>query len=318
MIPPFLSAILGILAFLPLGGEPAEPFNLWFLGFIFLVPLFIFFIKEEKLWRLVLGTFIFRITFALGITYFTLEPIFWLTSIGIFLGLPISVYFVKKFLNRFNNPLILNSYFLPLSLPFLWTFWDLTEAKFSLMPAYIATAGNIFGSSPFLGLAGVGGIAVLTFFAALINVLIVIFILINKPKNSKFYILNSFIIILLVFAGWQISKFQLQKNSLIYDNLKNSVKIASVSINENFKENDLNKIKADLIGKKFDLVVFPEDILNHSLINDNSQSQTTAIASSFAKELKTNLAATFGTVQSSAGLTKKYNSSVLFNEKGEV
>jgi len=80
---PILSAILGILALLPV--------NFYFFGFVFLTPLFIFFLKEERFWRLVLGAFIFRWIFGLGTVHFTLEPITWFLSSLIFLGLPVDL-----------------------------------------------------------------------------------------------------------------------------------------------------------------------------------------------------------------------------------
>ena len=48
MILPILSALLGIIAFLPMNAYPV--------AFIFLIPLFLFFAEEQKLWRLILGT----------------------------------------------------------------------------------------------------------------------------------------------------------------------------------------------------------------------------------------------------------------------
>lgn len=103
MFLPVLSAILGILAFLP--------FNWWFFGFFFLVPLFIFFLKEERLWQLMLGSFIFRLLLGLGTVYFTLEPLTWIFSIFIFLGLPISVFIIKRGLIRFLSLSIVNGHY---------------------------------------------------------------------------------------------------------------------------------------------------------------------------------------------------------------
>ena len=223
MFLPVLAAILGILAFLP--------FNyLWIFGLIFLTPLFIFLIKEEKLWRLILGVFIFRLIFLSGTVYFTLEPITWISSILIFLGLAISIFIIKNFLNRSAYSSILNSQFsILIFLPFLWTFFDHLEARYSLLPTYIITAGNSFGSSLFLELTNIGGLATLTFFAALINILIATIIL--NFKNKKIVVFISVAIIIVMLSGWQISTFQLQKNSKDYLNSKNSLKIAPISVN---------------------------------------------------------------------------------------
>jgi apolipoprotein N-acyltransferase len=185
------------------------PFDyLWSFGFFYLVPLFIFFAKENKFWRLVLGTFIFRLIFYLGTVYYTLEPIVWISSIGIFLGLPITVFIVKKIKNFYligsakNYSFIIhNSLFI--ILPFLWTFFDHLQARFSLLPTYIITAGNIFGSSPFLGLASISGLILLTFFAALINIMVALIIL--NFKNKKVAAIFLIIIITTLLIVWQIS-----------------------------------------------------------------------------------------------------------------
>lgn len=299
MILPVLSAILGILTFLPFG-------YFWLFGLVFLAPLFVFFIKENSIWRLIAGAFIFRLIIAAGAVYYTFEPITWGLSILIFLGLPVSVY-LKKFLNRFNNRLIRDPRFLIFFLPFLWTFFDHLQARYTLLPNYIMTAGNSLGSSPFLGLAALSGLTALTFFAALINVLIVFFILKSKTLNSKFHILYSFIIILVVVIGWKISQFELRKNAENYAALENSLKIAAVSANEKFDSQSLSDLENELSNKeKIDLLVLPEDIFNSSVGVDFYQN--------LAKKLNMNLNAAFDTNQEG----KRYNSSLLINEQGEI
>ena len=296
---PILSAILGILAFLPVNFYPA--------GFVWLAPLFIFFLKEKSFWRLVLGVVLFRLIFSLGTVYFTLEPILWISSILIFLGLPASIFLVKKFTGL---PTLI-------FLPFLWTFFDHLEANYSLLPTSIMTAGNALGSSPFAGLAGLGGLISLTFFAALINALIVFLIFPPevgppwaekiKSLNFKFFTLYSFFIIAVVFSAWRISEFQLKKNATVYNNLENSFKIAVFSANENLNVQFFDEIQNKLTGgEKFDLIVFPENVLGKSFGIDFYQD--------LAKKLNTNFIATFNTFRNG----KKYNSSVLFNKKGEV
>ncbi|MEK7162954.1 MAG: nitrilase-related carbon-nitrogen hydrolase [Patescibacteria group bacterium] len=307
MLLPIFSAILGILAFLPFD-------FFWIFGLIFLVLLFIFFIKEEKFWRLILGVFIFRFIFISGTVYQTLEPIAWLSSIGIFLGLPITVYFIKKLTNflikkyNLNYQLLITNYYLLFLLPFLWTFFDHLEARYSFLPTYIIVAGNSLGSSPFLGLASVGGLITLTFFIALINILIVAMIL--NFKNKKLAVIFTIIIAFILLVSWQISVFQLQKNSLNYKNLRNSLKIAVISANEEFNIAQFNKLKSELTYQRVDLVIFPEDILN----NSTNTSANADFYQNLVKEMETNLVSTFDTVQNQ----KRYNSTVLFNANGEI
>lgn len=306
MVLPFLSAVLGILAFLP--------FKFFYIfSFVFLTPLFIFLIKEKSLWRLLAGSLIFRIIFSLGTVYFTLEPILWLLSILLFLGLPVAIYLVKKLTNffikkyYFKYQLLINNYYLLILLPFLWTFFDNFQAYYSLFPTYIMTAGNSLGSSPFLGLASMNGLILLTFFAALINTIIALIIL--NFKNKKIAVIFSIIVIVTILIAWQTSIFQLQKNSKIYANLENSLKIASVSINENFNYSDLKKIKNEIINNEIDFLILPEDILNNAPRELNIK-----FWSDFAKEINADLLVTGDRQENS----KRYNSSVLINKNGEV
>ncbi|MCX6812979.1 MAG: hypothetical protein NTV77_00585 [Candidatus Azambacteria bacterium] len=294
---PILSAILGILAFLPV--------NFYWIGFFFLVPLFIFFIREKKFWRLIIGASVFKLIFALGTVYFTLEPITWLFSILIFLGLPVSVFIVKKFSQRLPAA----NYILIFTLSLLWTFFDHLEARYSLLPTYIITAGNVFGSSPFLGLVAVGGLIFLTFFAALINVWLAV--LISKIKNlpPKLITANSLAMILMIIIAWQISNFRLNENARDYNNLKNSLSVAFVSVNEKFNFSQADELKKDLASTRTDLIIFPEDTFS-----DFGGARSLDFYKNLSKELKTNLLATFDTEQNG----KRYNSTILFNGNGEV
>ena len=292
---PVLSAILGILAFLPA--------NLWFFGFLFLVPLFIFFLKEKLLWRLILGAFIFRFILMLGAVYYTLEPLAWLSSIGIFLGLPISIFIFKKVLKYLQTRQFVS---LLVLLPFLWTVFDYLTARYSLLPGYIITTGNIFGSSPFLGLSAIGGLTLLTFFAALVNMLITSIFNFRKSDFRKITVIVIIIIIMLI-SAWQISNYQIQKNAENYSNLENSFNIASISTNENFNWLSFNKIKDKLTDKDINLIIFPENIFNNAVNNKK-------VYQDLAKKLNTNLIATFSTIQN----TKKYNSSILFDKNGKI
>lgn len=114
---PVLSALAGMVAFSPMNFYPAV--------FVFLAPLFLFFLREKKLWRLVAGALLFRLVFGLGTAYFAIEPLFWISSLFIFLGLPVSVFLFKKFADKTAS-------LLPtlIFLPFAWTFFDLLEAHF--------------------------------------------------------------------------------------------------------------------------------------------------------------------------------------------
>ena len=114
---PLISSGLAILA-------SSYWFNFPYLILFSLVPLFIFFLKEQKLLNLILGTFLFKYTFliisfhpALTNNIYLLLFIAFLFSFVIilpFLGFPLSFYFLRKKCQNFS--------FLLFILPFLWTF----------------------------------------------------------------------------------------------------------------------------------------------------------------------------------------------------
>ncbi|MBU0998918.1 hypothetical protein KKG24_01225 [Patescibacteria group bacterium] len=292
MILPLLAAVLGIVAFLP--------FNFYPLAFIFLIPLFLFFLREEKLWRLVLGTALFRIIFLFGTVYFTLEPILWTEVILIFLGLPFSVFLFKKFTNKTTSALPMLIF-----LPFAWTFFDLLQAHFALIPTYIITAGNALGSSPFVGLANIGGFLILTFFVAFINILISAAIL--QRKNSKNNILSVALIFIILFFSWGMSRFNLYKNSLAYNALPNSFTIISVSTDNTFTIDSSNELIKELSKQKVDLIIFPENIFDQ-------QQNSDLIFQNTARELNTYVLTSYDTFQNE----NKYNSSILFDPEGNI
>ncbi len=298
-----LSGVLAIIAFLPpqfIGSSLAfgGPFKFSFVfAFFCLVPFFIFLEKESRFWRLLLGTFIFRLILLSGTVYYTLEPITWILSLLIFCGLALTIFLIKK--------VRMPDWAFFTTLTAIWTIWDLLEAEFSLLPGYIITLGNALGSSPFSGLASIGGLTTLILFAVAINSLIAIAIMIKKiPKKSTAIILAILFIILA--DALAISKFLLQKNADDYGNLKNSLKITAVSVDENFGITEFNQLKNELENKNADLIILPEDILNNAVGTD--------FYKNIAEELKTNVAATL-TVQAENG---RYNSTILLDQNGEI
>ena len=343
MLLAILSAILGIPAF-PLPG-------IYPLGFIFLVPLFIFFIKERKLSRLILGAFIFRLIFSTGITFFVFEPVIFLLSIFIFLGLPLSIFFSRlliKKLKPVSASAELEDFLMLILMPFVWTFWDFLQAQFSFLPTFIITTGNIFGSSPFLGLAAFGGLTTLTLFAAAINCLIAFLILNFKKWELKKSAIFALFIVFIISAGFLISKSKLKNNKFAYQDLTAKFKAALVSNKENFDqefrffkndilspeekalaetlmEKKLNLIKNELSGQKLDLIILPEDMIHLDSLKDSDTEAKNKFGienagvlimayRGLAQELNANLAATLNTIQNG----KRYKSTILFNRQGEL
>ena len=370
----FLSAALGILAFSSLSFS-------YIFGFIFLVPLFVFLLREERFWRLVWGVFIFKIILATATLYFAFDPYGFLLSVFVFLGLPITVFIIKhlplfkkefSFLRnlrrrtgmvppgggeraeeqasspRWGERSGLRGKKILFILPFLWIFFENLQARYTFLPVYIETSGNIFGHSPFLGLAAFGGLNTLSFFAILVNILIAFIIFNFKKLSYKLNFTVIVVVIVIVLVGWQISQIKLQQNSVFYGNQPRTLKIGLVSNNEKFDEkflifkNDtftesekelaksmvdekLNLLKTDLINKKTDLLILPEDMIDIEIWNDTDKEAQEKFGISndgllirsyadLAKELNTYLTATLTTIRDN----KRYNTTVLFNREGKL
>ena len=140
MVYPILSAILAIFAF-------NSSWNFFIL--VALAPFFWFLTQEQKFWKLIAGTAVFRLIFSLGTVYFVIDPFLYFLSILIFLGLPVSFYLIRRYWS---------SEIAVWSLPILWTVWDYLEAQYTFLPMTIMMLGNSLAESPFLGLAKFDGI----------------------------------------------------------------------------------------------------------------------------------------------------------------
>jgi apolipoprotein N-acyltransferase len=343
MLLPVFSAFLGILAFFPS--------NFFYIfGFVFLAPIFIFIFREEKFWRLVLGLFIFKIILLTAAFYFAFEPYGFLLSIFVFLGLPIAVFFLKRGFIWFPSLSMVNSQWsLLVLLPFLWIFFENLQARYSFLPVYLGTIGNIFGNSPFLGLAAVAGLNSLSLFAISVNILIAVIVFnLIKKSSYKLNLVVIVIIIVIVAAGRQISQVKLQQNSAFYSSRPHTLRVGLVSNNEKFDEEfllfksdiftdeekklasliideKLNFLRVDLRDEKLDLLIFPEDMIDIEVWNDADKEAQEKFDitnagiligayRNLAKELNTHLAATFTTIRNN----KRYNTTLLFNKKGEL
>ena len=87
----------------------------------------------------------------------------------------------------------------------------------------------------------------------------------------------------------------------------------------------LNFLKTDLINKKIDLLILPEDMIDIEIWNDSDKEAQEKFGISndgllirsyadLAKELNTYLAATITTIRDN----KRYNTTVLFNQEGKL
>lgn len=183
LILPLASTILIILAF--------YPFNLWWLGFVALAPLFYFasFSNRISLKKLFVGGFIFGVGFSFTLAYFSLVQFRWLPETYLFIWLvrasaiPIALIsglaggaaIVLYRLMRLN---FLIDIFIGAS---IWTAIEWLVGRlfggynFGLL-AYVAH------DTPLVALASIGGISLVSFLVALVNIFVVAHLLIPRYR----------------------------------------------------------------------------------------------------------------------------------------
>lgn len=319
----FLAAALEILAF--------PPFNWYWLSFVFAVPLFIFLNKERRLIYILIGFFIYRILAGLGIVYFVFDPIMFFASALIFLGLPLSFYFIGKIKKELAFA----------SLLIFWPLFDQLEAYYTALPNFIMVAGNALGQSPFLGLASFGGLTGLTVFVIFVNLLAFFGVCYRKPDKNRL-IFASIALASILLLSWQISDFLLHKNKNEYFSRQNAKKIALISDNgyldDVFKRKNFNPLQLrrdissvtnnllnDLKEKEFDVAILPEAMIDIDFDNsvDREAFSKFKIANNgiliaeyrkFAVNLGKYLIVGITSVQEG----KRYNTLLFFDKNGEI
>lgn len=286
----FSSAILSVIAFNT---------GFYFFIFIALTPFFVFLLREKALKKMLLGTLAFRFLFSLGTVYFVIDPLLWFFSLIIFLGLPLSVFVIRKY---FGNIAALAL------LPILWTLWDYLEAQYTALPMTLITAGSVLAKSPFLGLARLGGIIFLIFFAALINALIAAAVLNWRRQKIRNAIAGATILVL--FIGWALSSYFISLNREAY--WKKQKVLAVDLVSADYSRNNLDGSFTSL-PFRFDskLVVLPETLYRSNLENAE---KIIDYYQQFAKEIKKDISAV--SLRKDSG--KLYKSGLLFSADGEL
>jgi apolipoprotein N-acyltransferase len=298
--------------------------NLYWLVFVFAVPLFFFLKKEKRLYWALLGFSLYRFFAMTGVAYFVFDPIMFVASVAIFLGFPLSFWLVKKFWSERGAFLLA---------PFFWTFWDYVSARYTALPNFVMAAGNALGNSPFLGLAGVWGIVSLTFFALLLNLLIFLALqnLIQNPRGDmKITAISAAGIITILLAGWLTSLTVLWDNRKNYELRPGRAKVVLVSQKNGWDDDFANKnlspaeaerliaerfydLKSRLAQMDFDFLVLPE-----AMIDLKPSSEATALLTAaygnLARDLGKNLAANATLIQND----KRRNTLLFFADSGDL
>ena len=298
-----ISSLLGIAAFLPL--------NLYFLGFIFLAPFFYFLYKENSFWKLFLGAFVFRAVLGIGTVYYTLEPLLWITTILIFSSLALVIFILNKIFAKYPY----YSYAKIIYIPLVYLVFDILEAKYSFMPTYIITAGNTFGTSPFVGLAKYGGLLSLEFFVILANTFFLLIFLNLKffrENKNKFFLAVAGLVIFF-FSAYALSGYFLKQNSKILASAENHLNITAVTLRRNFSPFDLNELVMDLSNIETDLLVLPEELFVQPENNPFTPEEASGIIKNLNLKAKY-VVGTFHLVRDG----KNYDTAILFDNQGGI
>ncbi len=354
-----LSAVLGILAF------PPSKFS--FLALVFLVPYFVFLIREDRPLRLLAGSFLFQSVFISGLAFFIVEPLLYLSKIIAFFILPLFIIGLKKIflwrgrginLFRFDDLV-----FAAAAVSAGYLFADYFSARYALMPAFVLFAGNAAGVS-FLGLAKHGGLFALGAFVVFINGIFTLayFEYFNfkwRLVYGKNFIITVFVGLFAVAVGVAVSRAALAERAREYAARDRVLSVAAVAVDGEFDAELSNfprilslerlgrasalineKIAAlknglkggparttDVVrsGGRFDLVIFPEGLLDAEILNNADAealknfgvSNNGVLISAFsrlAKESDAELLANFTTARGE----KRYNSAVLFGADGAI
>lgn len=300
MILSVISSLLGIAALLPL--------NLYFLGFVFLVPFFYFLYKETSFWKLLLGALIFRALFGMGTVYYTLEPLVWIASILIFSALAGAIFVLNKIFAKYPYVKIIY-------IPLAYLVFDILEARYSFLPTYIITAGNTLGGSPFAGLAKYGGLLSMEFFVILANMFfLLIFLNIKFFKENKNKFLSVFFgLFVFFFSIYALSGYFLKQSSNLLVAYENHLQVTAVALKENFSTDDLQRLMADLSNVETDLLVLPEELFVKPGNDPFSLEEAIAIIKNFNAKARY-IVGTFHLSKNG----KNYNTAILFGNQGKI
>lgn len=339
----FLSTLLVIFTY--------PPFNVYWLAFIFLVPLFWFLLREKRLFRLLFGTLVFRLVVGGFVAVEAIEPILFIQSASLFLVLPISLWI----LNRFSVSETIRIALLPL----FYTLAEFAQAQFSFLPFIKGYAGVNLAASPFLGLARWGGVLLLSFFVVAINVLIVAalkrsrrnateplsFLKVRFDDAGKGLLVAT---VGLIVLGFLLSQEGLRERNATYQARTNTVRVALVSTAETFDKEiedysdrlskselaDMDKLISDRLDRiskvlkkyQFDLIAFPEELFRNDYRGDEDSEARekfgitnagTLIRAyrALARDMNSEVMAYFSTLTADG---KRYNSGIVFASDGTI
>lgn len=349
---PFLSSLLTVFALVFDTGA--------YLIFVSLIPLFIFLYYEKSLLHLWAGSFSFYFVANTIICLFSvMEPANLLLSGLIFSFLGVFIWLIKKY---FFEPELFGLFLRFKFFKFIknkhglwgssWTFWVLLPflvvvlqyilITYSYIPTVSGALGNALAFTVFFPLAGVAGLWGLTFFAVVVNTIILRIIVDKKNRKKLIFIFFIFILLSLIFSYIlmrQAERVEYKNDinaavvSFSFENIVKSPEYKGLGDRLEDVEDEkmnifLNKMLHELKDKipdGADYVFLPtsiwgtireDDTSKWALENYGISNNGSAIvfASRLARLLNKNVIT--GMVTREYG--KKYNSSIFFDKNGNI
>lgn len=335
-----LAGLSGVLSFFSF-----PPFSLWPLIFFAFAPFFIFLCKETRVWRVLFGTVLWAaisysaFAFRPGITYVFDYILGWAVFALVWHFIRNKPRFLKG-----ETPIILASAAATLS-------FQLALSRFAPLPAYVFMPGVPLAGTFFANLASVGGVLGISVFVIIVNILVALFALsfhVKKEEKSwgvkhgaKIY---AGLVAVLLFAGFAANQLLEYKKPRLERWLSVAVVGTGIDFAAGARDFDLtrashglpldtdvyfeklfNEIRKRLGEENYDLIVFPEYMINTILADDtdkeavrwgitNNGALLRAYAS-LALERRTNVLANLTTVNEKG---EKLNSSVMFGPDGSI
>lgn len=341
-----LSGALGLLAF--------PPVNWYWLGFVCLVPHFVFLVQETRGLRLFWGVWLFRSILFVGLGYYFFEPIFYATSLLIFVGIVPVLLIMKKLISLRRGDSRQRPILMMVLVGVCYLAFDYLQARYSFLPAFVAISGAMLGNSPFVGLARFGGVIGLSGFIVLINAVFAggwLWAASRRSQPAALAVPRALVVAgvlngLLVGAGLLLSQDLLAQNRAAYEDRPHVLKIAAVSVGQAFtKETErfwdyettdaiVQAVTGDVHALKEalrfnptrpDLVIFPEDMVDLEFwgVSDSQAYERFTITNAgpliaryrkIAQELESPLLFVLTTIEQSG----RYNSALLIDSAGDL
>lgn len=276
-------------------------------AFLLLVPYFWFLLREQRWWRLLLGSVVFRLIYGLLLVYYIFDPVLFGHSILIFLGLPALVYFYKKAFPKISPGA--TATFIGVA----YLVFDYLEARYTLIPSFITHSSIFFSSTGLVGLGRWLGWWGLGAFAVALTMLAALAFVSKQPRRYVTAILFSLLF------GALISQFFLKQNAADYAARPHYLEVALISVRPTFDSDPaqfqerLDTLAGELEPQRYDLVVFPEGLFDLE-VADPASSNVLKVYRNLARYLHSSVLVNVNLQEGSA----RYNSSILIDPSGEL